>query len=406
MDTVQDLRRRAQEAGTLKNTPEQRVETLVQAEPANSREILIEPADPDVVYVPVYDPYVCYGPWWRPNYRPFFWCPPTYPIGWTGIWFGLSYRCGAPWGYAWGRPDWRHRRFTIDVHRHERFNSHIDRAHFQQQIDRRDDRFRVDHGTWVHDPGHRRGVWYRDSNVAQRFGAPTPPQVNRGRSTFRDRTREGSRSVGGTDTFVGPRVTTPSNAGRTTNTDGNMATGSRDRQPQDRQPQDRQPQDREKDRIQQSRQPVQAPGLKREEPTPSDRDIRTRSLPDDLRGRQSQPGDDSRGRQSDRARVARPQPTPGREADVSRDRGAAFSDVDRDGGSVRMESRRGTISRGSPEPSFRSAPEPSRSYSPPPSPPSRGDSGGGGDRGGGGGGGGAGRNSPAPHGSAPSRGGR
>jgi hypothetical protein len=401
MDTVQDLRRRAQEAGTLKNTPEQRVQTLVQAEPANSREIIIEQTNPDVVYVPVYDPYVCYGPWWHPNYRPFFWCPPTYPIGWSGIWFGLSYRCGAPWGYAWGRPDWRHHHFTVDVHRHERFNTHIDRPHFQQQIDRRDDHFHVDQGTWVHDAGHRKGVWYRDSNVAQRFGAPTPPKVNHERNPFRDRTATG------TEGLMGPRVTTPSLAGRTTNTDRSDDNGIRDRQPDDR--------------VRQSRPPVQAPGLKRDEPAPTGpaptgRDVRTRDSSGDNRVRQraAAADDDNRGRQSDRVRIVRPEPTRVPSPDVSRDRGAAFSEVDRDGGSVRMESRRGTISRGPSDsgPSFRSEPAPSRSYSPPPSPgPSR-SSGGddGGNRGGGGGGdgAGAGRSSSAAGGShgggAPSRG--
>jgi len=425
MDTVQDLRRRAQEQGTLKDTPEQRVRTLVQAEPVVQREIIIEQADPDVIYVPVYDPYVAYGTWWHPHHRPFFWCPPTYPRNWFGVWYGLSYRCGPAWGYAWGHPDWNHHRFTVDVHRHERFNSRIDRARFNDQLTRRDDAFHVSANTWVHDPSHRRGVWYRDSNVAQRFGAPTPPQLGRNQSAIRTRAGGDARL----DTsFVGPRITTPSNPDRKTN-DTLVTNEAREKQ--------RQQQDVR------TRSPVQAPGLTRDDADSARRNARGRdnSANDDtdlarvqrarqapgltrddaipargnerVRTRDDNGADNDRIRQqiqpSDRARVARP--------DVSRDRGAAFSEVDRDGGSVRSESRRGSVSRGpsdsfrsepaprasSPSPSFRSSPSPSRAG---------GDSdGGGGGRGGGGGDDGGGRvsqskSSPAPaatHGNTPRR---
>jgi hypothetical protein len=436
MDTVQDLRRRAQEAGTLKTTPEQRVTTLVQAEPVVEREIVIERSDPDVVYVPVYDPYVSYGTWWHPYHRPFFWCPPTYPRNWSGIWFGLSYHCGPAWGYAWGRPDWHHRHFTVDVHRHERFNHTINRTVAGQQIAKRSDAFRVDSGTWVHDPAHRRGVWYRDTNVAQRFGAPTPPNSTRDRSnTWRTRTASGSGSGGGsnafmgprvttpsnagrtttgnrvpnTDDFMGPRVTTPSNAGRTTNTEGLTTNGDRKR------------------RQIQARPPVLAPGLDRDDASVNRRNVR---------GRDDDAGSDVRARirqqpqqpqlkppPSDRVRVIRPDPVRVKAPDVSRDRGAAFSEVDRDGGSVRSESRRGSISRGPSDssPGFRSAPAPRmdsspapsmRSSSPPPSRSSGGNDGGGSrsssssSRGGGGGGGNVSKSSPAPaatHGNSPSR---
>src|SRR5438552_3664244 len=53
MGTVQSLRARAQAAGNLQNTPQQKV--IVQ-----ERTIIIEPAQPQVVYVPVYNPTVIY----------------------------------------------------------------------------------------------------------------------------------------------------------------------------------------------------------------------------------------------------------------------------------------------------------------------------------------------------------
>src|SRR4030065_1522822 len=49
MDTIQELRRKAQEQGNLKTTKEQ--EVIVEQDV-----IRIEPADPQVIYVPVYDP--------------------------------------------------------------------------------------------------------------------------------------------------------------------------------------------------------------------------------------------------------------------------------------------------------------------------------------------------------------
>ncbi len=48
------MRRRAQEGGNLKTTPQQTVTT-------QNSEIVVEPANPDMVYVPAYDPWVVYG---------------------------------------------------------------------------------------------------------------------------------------------------------------------------------------------------------------------------------------------------------------------------------------------------------------------------------------------------------
>ncbi|MGA2403952.1 MAG: DUF3300 domain-containing protein, partial [Syntrophobacteraceae bacterium] len=57
MDSVQKLRQKAQAAGNLKTTAEQKV--VVKGEVVE-----IEPANPQVVYIPSYDPVVVYGTWW------------------------------------------------------------------------------------------------------------------------------------------------------------------------------------------------------------------------------------------------------------------------------------------------------------------------------------------------------
>jgi Protein of unknown function (DUF3300) len=104
MDAVQVMRRKAQEAGNLKSTPQQTVREQDSA-------IDIEPADPDVVYVPAYDPWLVYG-------GPIVAWPGWYPY--PGIWFGGPYLnfglgFGIGWfgGFGWG---WGH--WGFDWHNH------------------------------------------------------------------------------------------------------------------------------------------------------------------------------------------------------------------------------------------------------------------------------------------------
>jgi uncharacterized protein DUF3300 len=54
LDAVQVMRKRAEDAGTLRTTPQQTVAT-------QGSTIIIEPAAPDVCYLPVYDPWTVYG---------------------------------------------------------------------------------------------------------------------------------------------------------------------------------------------------------------------------------------------------------------------------------------------------------------------------------------------------------
>ena len=56
-DTIQLLRAKAAQAGSLKTTPQQVVTTTKQAD---RQVIVIQPADPDVIFVPTYDPVAVY----------------------------------------------------------------------------------------------------------------------------------------------------------------------------------------------------------------------------------------------------------------------------------------------------------------------------------------------------------
>jgi hypothetical protein len=114
MDAVQVMRRRAQESGNLKSTPQQKVEK-------KGSTIVIEPPAPEVVYVPAYDPWLVYGdpivawPGWYP-YPGIWWDGPY--LSW-GIGFDIGWFGGFGWGWGhWGF-DWRHRYAEFDHHRYD-----------------------------------------------------------------------------------------------------------------------------------------------------------------------------------------------------------------------------------------------------------------------------------------------
>jgi hypothetical protein len=104
MNAVQVMRRKAQDAGNLKTTPQQNVAVQDSA-------IDIEPVDPEVVYVPAYDPWLIYG-------YPIVAWPGWYPY--PGIWFdgpylsfGIGFGIGWYGGFGWG---WGH--WGFDWHNH------------------------------------------------------------------------------------------------------------------------------------------------------------------------------------------------------------------------------------------------------------------------------------------------
>ena len=76
---VQRLRGKAQQAGNLKSSEQQKVivEPATAPEQAGQTIVRIEPADPQVIYVPTYNPTVVYGAWASPYYPPYYWAPYT-----------------------------------------------------------------------------------------------------------------------------------------------------------------------------------------------------------------------------------------------------------------------------------------------------------------------------------------
>jgi hypothetical protein len=111
MNAVQVMRDRAQKAGNLKSTSQEKVSN-------QGQNIVIEPADPEVVYVPEYDPWLVYGdpigiwPGW-------YWYPGLFFDG-PGIAFGFGFGIGFFGGFGWGWGhwgyDWHHHGILFDRH--------------------------------------------------------------------------------------------------------------------------------------------------------------------------------------------------------------------------------------------------------------------------------------------------
>ncbi|MFJ9531040.1 DUF3300 domain-containing protein [Herbaspirillum sp. NPDC101396] len=111
MDTVQNLRVKAQIAGNLQSSNQQRIVQQDQI-------IVIEPVNPQVIYVPYYNPTVVYGGWWWPQRPPVYWAPPPrYRPPSYNVSIGISF--GAGTGivrsvYSEARPDWRQHHVLVN----------------------------------------------------------------------------------------------------------------------------------------------------------------------------------------------------------------------------------------------------------------------------------------------------
>ena len=177
LDTIQNLRKKAQEAGNLKTTEEQKV--IVEKET-----IVIQPANPEVIYAPSYNPAVVYGAWWWPAFPPFpafFLPPPGMLIG-----AGMRFAAGAAWGYAWGHANWGGGNVNINASRNTNINNNINRDKYKADMKNKG-LGEGGQGKWNHDASHRKGASYRDQGTAQKFNRGTTSDAARSRESFRGR---------------------------------------------------------------------------------------------------------------------------------------------------------------------------------------------------------------------------
>jgi len=107
---VQEMRKKAQKAGTLKSTPQLDVSD-------QNGQVIIAPPEPNIVYVPAYDPWLVYGypiaPW------PYWVEVPG--IWWTGpgIYFGIGFPIAPFFAFGWGWPFWGFDWFHYHVFFHQ-----------------------------------------------------------------------------------------------------------------------------------------------------------------------------------------------------------------------------------------------------------------------------------------------
>jgi hypothetical protein len=149
MKSVQRMRQRAHEKGTLKTTPEQTVASQVVG---NEPVIIIEQSNPEIVYVPAYDPLSVWGPWAYP-YPPIYYPPyagAAIAFG-TGIAIGAIANGGWGWGAGWGDND-----LTINHNNSFNRNTAVRGGNTSNR--------------WQHRPEHRGGAPYGNRATANRYG--------------------------------------------------------------------------------------------------------------------------------------------------------------------------------------------------------------------------------------------
>jgi Protein of unknown function (DUF3300) len=162
-NAIQALRAKADAAGNLKSSKEQKVRRVA-ATPSPGyvgppEYIVIEPVEPDYVYVPVYDPVVVYGAgYWPPAYTPFYW----YPRWWTvGPVIGFATAAAFVGPALWYRYNWGYRGYgaiqtnTVLYSKFNRVNV-TGGGQFQN---------------WKFNAAHRANVPFKNTNLQQQFGS-------------------------------------------------------------------------------------------------------------------------------------------------------------------------------------------------------------------------------------------
>ena len=122
MDSVQKLRQKAQAAGNLKTTAEQKVVVKGDVHTRSSRQI------PKLFMCPRYDPVVVYGTWWWPAYPPLRLLPlfgPGLPLAVGGFGFFGAVAVGPVWGWGWGSWGWGGHDVNINVNRNININRNV-----------------------------------------------------------------------------------------------------------------------------------------------------------------------------------------------------------------------------------------------------------------------------------------
>jgi len=220
MGAVQRMRKKAKDAGNLKSTEQQKVETkVIESKPV----IVIQQASPEVVYVPSYNPTVVYGAPAYP-YPPIAYPPPGYYAAGMAISFGVGLAMGAAWGGGWGyNNNWGGGNNNININTNNNFVKNSNRQNVSN---------RSGGNTWQHNPQHRGGAPYSNRATANKYGGSTRgdsmasrqdrARQNQGQSGNRQQASARDRSSSGGLQQASARDRDRSAGGRDT---GNRSTG-------------------------------------------------------------------------------------------------------------------------------------------------------------------------------------
>ena len=181
MESVQRMRKKAQDSGNLKSTEQQKVETKVVE---SKQVVVIQQANPEVVYVPTYNPTVVYGAPVYP-YPPIAYPPVGYYAAGMAISFGVGLAMGAAWGGGWGYGcGWGgggNNNITINNNNNYNRNSNINGGN-RNNVNggnrvstqpARGGAGGAGGNNWQHNPQHRGGTPYGNRDTAQKYGGTT-----------------------------------------------------------------------------------------------------------------------------------------------------------------------------------------------------------------------------------------
>jgi hypothetical protein len=204
LDAVQRMRKKANDAGNLKSSEQQKVETKVVE---SKQVIVIEQSNPQVVYVPSYNPTVVYGAPVYP-YPPIAYPPVGYYAAGMAISFGVGMAMGAAWGGGWGyNNNWGGGNNNININNN---NTFVNNSNRQNNVSNR----QGNGNSWQHNPQHRGGAPYSDRSTANKYGGSArgdsaasrqdrarqdqAQRGNRDQASTRDRGASGGRQQAGT----------------------------------------------------------------------------------------------------------------------------------------------------------------------------------------------------------------
>ncbi len=195
MDAVQRMRKKAQDAGNLKSSEQQKVEVKTVE---SKQVIVVEQANPQVVYVPSYNPTVVYG---APVYAypPIAYPPPGYYAAGMAISFGVGVAMGAMWSGGWGYNCGWGGNNNVYINNNNNFVNNSNRQNINNANRNNVNRGNAGNNTWQHNPQHRGGAPYSDRQLANKYGGTTRGDSMQNRQANARQNQARQQPAGGRD---------------------------------------------------------------------------------------------------------------------------------------------------------------------------------------------------------------